>query len=145
MKEISTMVLELWEQEKLPLIGNLLLADGRLYKNIMSNTAYQCKPFEASSRDYASWFSHINVLQSATYQDYLIYCGNGSYGSDGFILVLKADHSLHWLMIDDINPIERFTIQNGIIHAHNNLKQEFIIPITVPENYRTINHFLWFT
>jgi|GEM_PF-1820794 len=136
MIEVSSMVLKLWEQKKLPLVGGLLLPDGRLYKNLANNIFCEYEMLQENSKDYSSWFSRISVLHSRSYQGYSVYCGDGSYGSDGFILVLNKDSTLHWLIMDDINPIEQLTVENGVIHALNNLQQKFTFPIMEPEKYQ---------
>lgn len=136
MKDIANLIHHLWKQGRLPLVEGLLLSDGTIYKNVLKNTLHQPEQWNAADKDYTNWYSEIDISQSEEYGPYKIFAGDGSYGSDGFILVLSKSGSFHWLLMDTINPIEAFTVQNKTIYARNNNSQEFIIPIDKPAEYQ---------
>lgn len=134
-RDISKLIKQLWSEEKLPLIGGLLLAGGAIYKDVMVNAAREPASFCLDGRDYSVQFSYITLLQTVEYKDFRIHCGGGSHGADGFVLALNARGELLWLLMDEINPIERMTIESGTIHAFNNNWQKFTIPVFEPQKY----------
>jgi len=130
------MVLTLWKDKKLPIIDGLLY-NSTLYE--IDDEKLECKvlnkkPFLLAKKDYLKkYFSYIHTHKSIEYKGMKIYAGEGSWGGDGFILVLTKEGQLYWLWMDMINPIEDIECKNDVIYAVNNCEAEFIIPLHTPE------------
>lgn len=119
----------LWKQDKLPIIDGLYKSNGMYYKLTDNKVVIA----ELSKKDYFDWCSDISIHVKIEYQGIIYCCGEGSWGSDGYIIAIK-NNIVEWLFFGDLNPIEKIWIDNNEIHAINNCKAEWIIPIFEPEN-----------
>lgn len=135
---LQELVLNLWLDEKLPIINGLLLNNGDFYSDIRNSPVRLSQTFDPNETDFNDWFSCIDIFQSEEYKNYKVYAGDGSHGSEGYVLVLTSDDKFLWLLFDEINPIERFEIKDDIIFAINNCGVKFILPIHHPEKYQVI-------
>jgi hypothetical protein len=52
----------------------------------------------------------------------LLYCGESSYGGDGFIIITDKNNKIIWIMFHDkINPIKNIKIENNKIIGIKNI------------------------
>ena len=135
---IFCIISKLWQDDKLPVVNGLLKADGAFYE-LKTNGLILSKPIDITQKNYNEEFSHINATVSLSHLGIDYYCGDGSHGSDGWILAMSND-KLEWLFFDYINPLEKLWIENEKIHAMSNLNVEWIFPINNPEKLRYIEH-----
>ena len=134
--EIKDIISELWEQDKLPIIEGLVKADGSFYE-MESRGLSASKHFDAEKKDYREWCSSISVWQSLCHLNTVYYCGEGSYGGEGYLFAMN-NNEVKWLFFySSANPFEKLWIENDEIHVLNNNKVEWIFPIEKPEQMRT--------
>ena len=117
----------LWAQEKLPIIDGLYKSSGLYYKLADGKVVFS----ELPQKDYSNWYSNVSISAKAEHQGVTYYCGEGSWGSDGYVIAIRGD-IIEWLFFGDINPIEKLWIEGDEIHALNNCKAEWVIPISEP-------------
>ena len=141
-QEISNLIFSLWEEEKLPDIGGLLLKDGKFYKNIRflqdKTNKHLIYNYLVDLEKYNQAFGYIYIVQKIECKNYTIYCGDSSHGSIGYILVLNAQGEFEFLLFDEINPIEQIELKEGVIYASNNCGEQFILSVDHPENYKIV-------
>jgi hypothetical protein len=70
--------------------------------------------------------SDIDIFRKIKYKKYTLYCGEGSYGGDGFIVITDENNKIIWIMFHDkINPIENIEIENNKIIGINNCNKKY--------------------
>ena len=84
------------------------------------------------SKDYSKWYSAICVAAQVEGQGSLYCCGEGSWGSDGYVIALKNE-AVEWLFFGGLNPMVKIWIEGGNLCVVNNCGVEWIIPIANPE------------
>ena len=82
--------------------------------------------------------SSCDTTTSTENKDYIAYAGEGSYGAEGIIYVIrKNDNQLVWFLFSDCsNPFASIEIQNNIIIAVSTIDECWIIPIHTPEKIK---------
>lgn len=65
-----------------------------------------------------------------------VYCGEGSFGGDGFVVVeSQTDFKVKWIaFFETANPFEKLEIFEDKIFAYNNLNEKWIFDIYNPSN-----------
>lgn len=144
---ILDIISDCWHKEKLPIIDGLVRSDGSFYKIEVDcgcrpvEMDYQPTAFDISCKNYYQYCSSILGLTSIMHLGITYYCGEGSHGSDGFIIAINSDSKVEWLFFSqEANPFEKLWIDSGEVHAMNNLNIEWIFPIDSPEKLRSIKH-----
>jgi hypothetical protein len=91
--------------------------------------------FEQNSEDY---ISHCYTTISTENNDYIAYAGEGSWGGDGIIYVVKkSDNQLVWFLFSDkSNPFIEIKIKENTVIAVSTLNECWTIPINSPENLK---------
>ncbi len=133
--ELKNKILEMWNNEELPILMGLLF-DNKLYTFADGNLINE-RDFSVDEIDDEYVAAAYHFL-SENYEGYQVCAGEGSYGSDGYVLVLDSKGEIYWVLFDEINPIERLSIENYVITAINNNGVEFIIPLHEPYNMKMI-------
>ena len=119
---------KLWCQDRLPIIDGLYKMNG-LYYQLINNKVVTA---DLPQKDYSKWYSDICVTAQIKHQDIIYCCGEGSWGSDGYVIALKND-IVQWLFFGDLNPLIKLWINDNDLHVLNNCEVEWIIPIAEPE------------
>jgi len=144
---ILEIILDYWHKQKLPIIDGLIKSDFSFYEIEIGDDCrpikinYQPTFFDMSRENYSEYCSTALSYISVTHLNITYYCGEGSHGSDGFILAINNDNKVEWLFFSqEVNPFEKLWIENNEVHAMSNLKIEWIFPIDSPEILRSIKH-----
>ena len=116
--------------DKLPIINGIIEKENYLKIDIDLNK-YSMKLNKSDfSEKYLEEenYSEINISGNIKYKNYKINYGEGSYGGDGFIIIMDENNKTKWLMFhDEINPIEKIEIKKNKIIGINNcgIRYEF--------------------
>ena len=117
-------------QDKLPIINGIIEKENYFKIDIDLNK-YTMKLNKSDfSEKYLEKenYSDISISGKIKYKNYTINYGEGSYGGDGFIIILDENSKTKWLMFhDEINPIEKLEIKDNKIIGINNcgIRYEF--------------------
>jgi hypothetical protein len=78
----------------------------------------------------------IDVFASATDQsgDLMIACGDGAFGSDGFVCCLKKNKVSWFLFMDDSNPFVEVQINGDVAKVRSSLDEVWSIPLHRPQD-----------
>jgi hypothetical protein len=124
-------IVKLYYKDKLPIINGIITKDEFIKININNNKLYFSKAdFDKETSLLEEDCSDIDIFREIKHKNHTLYCGEGSYGGDGFITVADENNKIIWIMFHDkINPIENIEIENNKIIGINNCnkKYEFII------------------
>ena len=129
-KKVLQIIGETFFQDKLPIINGIIEEKNYFKINIDLNE-YSMK---LSKIDFSEKYleeenySDISISGKIKFKNYTISYGEGSYGGDGFIIVMDENNKTKWLMFhDEINPIEKLEIKNNKIIGINNcgIRYEF--------------------
>ncbi|MFF8269577.1 hypothetical protein ACF059_19620 [Streptomyces sp. NPDC016562] len=116
-----TAIERLWEDFQLPIRDALHRADGRSYDINLDSDAPSgfrvLAPFdldEMLDRD-PSWATSVDGLVAADLGSKgLLWGGEGSYGSEGFIARLTVDRALTWaILFTESNPFDRIQLSGN--------------------------------
>ncbi|MFE9726487.1 hypothetical protein ACFYQ5_23545 [Streptomyces sp. NPDC005794] len=115
-----TAIQKLWEDFELPIRDALHFNDGRSYDLDLDPDAptgfHVLPPFdlEGTLRNDPSWTSSVDGLAEVDLgREGLLWGGEGSYGSEGFIARLTADRALVWaIFFTESNPFDRIQLSN---------------------------------
>lgn len=133
---------EEWKKGRLPIISGILYENGDIsWLNIESQN--RKRRIEKGStlhikqliQENKLFFSGITVLSTTSNEDksIVISCGEGGYGSEGFIIVECNNKSIKWVaFFEESNPFEKIQIVGDVIYAYNNLHEKWIIHINNP-------------
>ncbi|MFE9804127.1 hypothetical protein ACFYP6_35710 [Streptomyces goshikiensis] len=112
----------LWEDFQLPVRDALYFADGRscevdLVSGVPSGVRVLA-PFDLDEmlESDPSWVSSVDELVAADLGSKgLLWGGEGSYGSEGFIARLTVDRALIWAMFfTESNPFDRIQLSGNV-------------------------------
>ncbi|MFJ7628486.1 hypothetical protein ACIQZN_18535 [Streptomyces sp. NPDC097595] len=117
-----TAIERLWEEWTLPTRDALHYADGRSYDITLAPAAPTgftvLAPFDldAALKDDPSWVSVVDGLTAVDLGERgLLWGGEGSYGSEGFLARLTTDRALSWaLFFTESNPFDRIRLSGNI-------------------------------
>ncbi|MBO3678428.1 hypothetical protein [Streptomyces sp. NEAU-YJ-81] len=135
-----TTITELWEEFQLPIRDALHFADGQsfdvsLAPESSSGLTIQA-PFDLNSMlaDDPSWTSSVDGLVEADLgKRGLLWGGEGSYGSEGFIARLTAERSLVWaIFFMDSNPFDQIQLTNNVATFISTSTVEITVDIDDP-------------
>ena len=126
-------IIKLYCKNKLPIMNGIITKDEFIKININENKLFFNKiDFDKSISLLEENCSDIDIFREIKYKNYTLYCGEGSYGGDGFIIITDKNNKIIWIMFhDEINPIENIEIGNNKIIGINNcnIKYEFTIKL----------------
>jgi hypothetical protein len=117
---------KLYSQYKLPVINGIITKDDFM-KISFKDGKLECirSVFDNISLREEEC-SDIDIVKKTEREDYTLYCGEGSYGGDGFIMIADKNDKIRWLLFHErINPIENVEIENNIIIGINNCKKRY--------------------
>ena len=144
---ILDIISDCWHKEELPIIDGLVKSDGSFYE---IEVDYDCRPvemhypptaFDINRKNYYQYCSGVSSFNSTTHLGITYYCGEGSHGSDGFLIAINSDSKVEWLFFSqEVNPFEKLWIDNNEVHVISNLNIEWIFPVDSPEKLRSIKH-----
>ncbi|MFE1874440.1 hypothetical protein ACFW9N_26740 [Streptomyces sp. NPDC059496] len=117
-----TAIERLWKDFELPVKDALHHADGHSYDVALDPTAPRgftvLGPFDLDEvlEGDPSWVSSVDGLAAVDLgEEGLLWCGEGSYGSEGFIARLTVDRALHWAMFFiESNPFDRIRLSGSV-------------------------------
>ena len=121
---------EIFSREKLPTINGVITKE-KYFKLTMDLNNYS---MELNESDFYEQYleeenySDISISGEITHKNHTVIYGEGSYGGDGFIIIIGESNKVKWLMFhDEINPIVKLEITNNKIIGINNcgIKYEF--------------------
>lgn len=123
MTDLTAQTRKLWEQEKLPILNGILLSNGAYYAvshNVPFTPEIKITPQNFKfDPDYD--FSYAIILAETEYNGHKIYCGEGSFGGDGFVMVLDDVGAINWLfMHEQANPFVNMQVENHRLEIQNN-------------------------
>ncbi|MFF7338892.1 hypothetical protein ACFZAT_16265 [Streptomyces sp. NPDC008163] len=135
-----TAIERLWEEWTLPIRDALHYADGRSYDVDLTPDVPPgftvAAPFDldATLEDDPSWVSAVDGL---TVVDLgvrgLLWGGEGSHGSDGFLARLTTDRALIWaLFFTESNPFDRIRVSGNTATFRSTLDIEIAVDIDDP-------------
>lgn len=135
-----------WKNGRLPIINGILYGNSTIewinidydlnYKRIINRGSILCvNDLIMKNELYFSTISTCYQFEDKN-NDLVIYCGGGSYGSEGYIVVeSKIDLKLIWIaFFEESNPFEKLEIIGDKIIAYNNLNEKWIFDINNPSN-----------
>jgi hypothetical protein len=138
---------KLWDNDLCPIINGIIYADGTIkILNPKEAKKYYDIPeycgiesiYSLSDKEYVGFTDiykrkHVEIIDL----NLRIYCGEGSWGSEGFVAVcdvIEGNELLRWIAYFDYsNPIERVEYNDGIIIAYNNHGHKWMFNISYPE------------
>ncbi|MFE2185966.1 hypothetical protein [Streptomyces sp. NPDC059455] len=135
-----TTITELWKEFQLPIRDALHFADGQsfdvsLTPEASSGLTIQA-PFDLSGMlaDDPSWTSSVDGLVEADLgKRGLLWGGEGSYGSEGFIARLTTERSLVWaIFFMDSNPFDQIHLTNNVATFVSTSTVEITVDIDDP-------------
>jgi hypothetical protein len=136
------------ENPQVPIVQSIIFPNGDLFRFERSGDANEKQEnikfldkstiddyFEQNSEDD---ISHCYTTTSAENNIYRAYAGEGSWGDDGIIYVVKkTDNQLVWFLFSDrSNPFSKIEIKDNTIIAVSTLDQCWTIPINTPEKLK---------
>ncbi|MFC9293056.1 hypothetical protein ACFTWH_01060 [Streptomyces sp. NPDC057011] len=142
----------LWEDFELPIKDALHYADGHSYDVALDRAAPMgftvLAPFDLNEMlaGDPSWVSSVDGLAAVDLGDRgLLWGGEGSYGSEGFVARLTVDRALVWAMFFmESNPFDRIQLSGNIATFSSTSGVEIAvdiddprIPISGPASNRT--------
>jgi hypothetical protein len=139
---------QLYSQYKLPVINGIITKDDFIkisFKDIVfcerlrgvTPSANKRRYFDGKLEFIRSVFddntllreeecSDIDIIKKTEHEDYVLHCGEGSYGGDGFIMITDKNDKIRWLLFHErINPIEKVEIENNRIIGINNCNKKY--------------------
>ena len=128
-----------WSKGQLPIIHGIVKNNGLYYK--LENSENQIKTtepvpfsFDFSGND----FSEIDPLFEMKIDKFTLYCGEGSWGGDGFIYIENTEtKKLLWcIFADSINPIIKCEMLENKLIAENNNYSQYIFEFENPEKLK---------
>lgn len=135
-----------WDKDLCPIINGIIFAN---------SVVKMLEPKHADEFTYIPQFSGTTSIEEINSVDDLklttickmksleveeanlrIYCGEGSWGSEGFVAVCDiADDKLQWIAYFDYsNPMVKVEYLNGKIVSYSNLGHKWEFNISTPEN-----------
>lgn len=123
MMDLVEITQKLWAREHLPILNGLLLADGRYFAvghDVPESDVLTITP-QILNVDPDYDYSAAVTLAETAWDNGMIYCGEGSFGGDGFVMVVSGNGDMRWLfMHEHANPFVNLQIENDMLYIQNN-------------------------
>jgi hypothetical protein len=134
-----------WANRKLPIVNGIVYSDGSIdlieisfvgnKRNIQHNGKSSLNNLLSKNE---LGFSSIMIASKVedVNKKICVYCGEGSFGGDGFVVVeSNIDSCIKWIaFFENANPFEKIEIINDKIFAYNNLGEKWEFDINNPRN-----------
>ncbi len=136
MSSMIELIEQSWAKGRLPIIQGIVKKDGLYYEiKYEENQMKTANPIPFLFDFTGDDFSEIDSFFKTTINNYTLYCGEGSWGGDGFIYIEDTKtKQLLWCLFDDrINPITKCTISKDKLIAENNNSIQYIFDFQNPE------------
>ncbi|MEU9010963.1 hypothetical protein AB0D12_14510 [Streptomyces sp. NPDC048479] len=135
-----TAIERLWEDFELPIRDALHFADGHSYDVALDPDAPSgftvLAPFDLDEmlESDPSWKSSVDGLAAVDLgRKGLLWGGEGSYGSEGFIARLTVDRALIWaIFFVESNPFDRIQLSNNVATFSSTSGVEITVDIDDP-------------
>ena len=131
---------KLYHKGHLPLIDGIITKEKYIKIDVKYN--YGCKG-EITSFIEEEHFDNISLLEKSCssigghtmeYENFIINYGEGSWGGDGYIVIMNKAKNVLWIMFHSfINPIEIIEIEENKIIGINNCHSKFEFKINWKE------------
>jgi len=133
------------EEPEVPCVQSIIFPNGEILKfEIVSNDTENKESIIVLEKiTIDSYFeennyedvSHCNYTTSTENDEYTVSCGDGSWGSDGIVSVIKkSENRLLWIIFsDNSNPFYKVEIEDDIVIAGSTSGKNWKIPINSPE------------
>lgn len=130
----------LWEDFELPIRDSLHFADGHSYDVALDSAAPSglrvLAPFDLDEtlESDPSWVSEVDGLVAVDLgRKGLLWGGEGSYGSEGFIARLTVDRALIWaIFFMESNPFDRIQLSDNVATFSSTSGVEIAVDIDDP-------------
>ncbi|MEC4020002.1 hypothetical protein [Streptomyces sp. H27-D2] len=117
-----TAIERLWEDFQLPIRDALHFVDGHSYDVALDPDApsgFRALPpfgLDGVLENDPSWVSSVDGLAAVDLErEGLLWGGEGSYGSEGFVARLTVDRALVWaIFFMESNPFDRIQLSNNV-------------------------------
>ena len=137
----------MWESDKIPLVNGFLFCTAQLF-HVPPNLDNCQRSFSPWSEEPLPVFIKREGVQyvdlgkrtdSLNLDKLRIVFGEGSRGSDGFVAVTSNTDFVYWIFFhQNLNPIERVRVDDGVIHAFSTSGYEVCLPLYHPYNGRVV-------
>ncbi|MFB7177530.1 hypothetical protein ACFCYI_07500 [Streptomyces sp. NPDC056257] len=135
-----TAIERLWEDYRLPIRDALHIADGHSFDVALDADAPGClrvlAPFDPAEglESDPSWVSSVDGLAEVDLgSEGLLWGGEGSHGSEGFIARLTADRALIWaIFLQEANPFDRIRLSGNVATLGSTSGVEVTVDIDDP-------------
>ncbi|MFI8824378.1 hypothetical protein [Streptomyces sp. NPDC053431] len=142
-----TAIERLWEDYELPIKDALHHADGQSYAVGLDPAAPGgftiLAPFDLGEllKSDPSWVSEVDGLTAVDLGERgLLWGGEGSYGSEGFIARLTPDRALVWAMFfTESNPFDRIRLSGNVATFSSTSGVEIAVDIDDPRRPASVN------
>ncbi|MFI1578063.1 hypothetical protein [Embleya sp. NPDC020630] len=114
-----SIISELWDRQTLPIHNGFYCASGRSYEltqdssspsGVKIERAFDLESFLRAEPDWVTSIDVTRVKQIGESEGYLC-CGDGSYGSEGFIAKIDSVKKLLWVAyLENSNPFDEIEI-----------------------------------
>lgn len=134
-----------WNKKRLPIVNGIVYKDGSVdWINI--SLSGNKRVIEHGSKVHLdellseNELGFSNIIISDKIIDLInktiVYCGEGSYGGDGFIVVeLMKDSQISWIaFFENANPFEKVEVIDKFVLAYNNLGEVWRFKIDTPND-----------
>lgn len=137
----------LWQDGSLPVVNGVVFRSGRVTPFTITGYGQQRKISPASPYDMDDFlknedavFSSIDSLAELKLDNKhgvaKAIAGEGSYGSDGFVVALDGNDRICWAAVfDHSNPFVRLMQRGDDLVAINNLEESWIFPLFAPDSF----------
>ncbi|MCL2152415.1 MAG: hypothetical protein FWH57_05570 [Oscillospiraceae bacterium] len=145
-----------WKKKRLPIISGIIYCNGDIdsidadyikvngrYERLLVNKG-RTNIGALSLEKPTFGFSSIIIHKKITCNDLniIVYCGSGSYGGDGFIVIESIDSkTIKWIaFFDESNEFINCEIGENKIIAYNNMEEKWIFDVNRPSDMYVINN-----
>lgn len=138
-----------WNNGKLPIVSGIIYHDGdvdRISIVFDANNNYRRTIVKEgrininalSINEGSCGFSKVGIFckVSSEERNITVYCGGGSYGGDGFIVVESDKMNIIWIaFFEESNEFLRCEIVDNSIVAYNNSHEKWVFNIDNPSDF----------
>lgn len=137
----------LWLEGNLPMVNGIVFQNGHVIpftifgygteRKISSASPYNLNDFLKRENAVLSSVDSLGELKLKDRVEFVrAICGEGSYGSDGFIVVLDNNDRVCWVAVFDCsNPFVRLIQRGDDLIAVNNSDEHWVFPLSDPGSF----------
>ena len=132
-----------WKHNEIPIVNGIVFPNGQIEAMTIeceggNRTAKQNGKTTLQELENRSELYYSNIMTNHHIQTsdelYDIYCGEGSYGGDGFIVV-TSEHGnyLVWIaFFEDSNPFIKVQYKEDFVYGFNSLNEKWSFKLKAP-------------